>query len=89
MISFIVTKKFLRSKKKFVKNNSIKSENFIKTITLFVENPNHPSLNLEKLSGSEIWTIRLSKGNRIFFTWKNKTTALFIDVGSHDKYRKY
>ncbi|PIU36973.1 hypothetical protein COS77_03035 [Candidatus Roizmanbacteria bacterium CG06_land_8_20_14_3_00_34_14] len=89
MISFKVTKNFLKSKKKFVKNNSSRSENFIKTVTLFVENPTHPSLNLEKLSGSEIYTIRLSKGNRIFFTWKSKSTALFLDLGSHDKYRRY
>lgn len=89
MITFKVTKIFLRSKKKFVKNDSVKTENFIKIVALFVENPKHPSLNLEKLSGSEIWTIRLSKGNRIFFTWKNKSTAIFIDIGPHDKYRRY
>lgn len=89
MVTFIVSEKFLRSKKKFVKNDSIKSENFIKTVEFFVKNPNHPSLNLEKLSVSNIWTIRLSKGNRIFFTWKNKSTGIFIDIGPHDKYRRY
>lgn len=54
-----------------------------------MNNPNHPSLNLEKLKGSDYWTIRIDKGNRIFFKWIDKTEALFIDIGKHDKYRKY
>lgn len=89
MIILEFSKNFLRSRKKFVKNNPNRAKNLIKAIKIFVENPSHPSLNLEKLSGITVWTIRLSQGNRIFFIWKNKTTALFIDIGPHDKYRKY
>lgn len=72
-----------------MKNNLDLLNKTIKTITLFVKNPKHPSLKLEKLKGSSSWTIRIDKGNRIFLTWIDKTTALFIDIGSHDKYRKY
>jgi len=56
---------------------------------MFISNPAHPGLKLEKLRGTKIWTIRIDKGNRIFLTWIDKSTALFIDIGQHDKYRKY
>ena len=62
---------------------------FIKTINKFVHNPIHPSLHLEKLGGTKLWTIRIDRGNRIFFTWVDEKKALLIDIGKHDKYRKY
>ncbi|MBF8249562.1 MAG: hypothetical protein HW400_163 [Candidatus Levybacteria bacterium] len=80
---------YYRGLKTFVKNNRINAENIKKALNLLRENPRHPSLNLEKLKGSNIWTIRIDKGNRIFFSWVDKTTALFLDIGKHDKYRRY
>ncbi len=84
-----LTKRYLRVLERFVKNNQRNVENIKKALNLFKENPKHHSLNLEKLKSSRIWTIRIDRGNRIFFSWINKTTALFIDIGKHDKYRKY
>ena len=80
---------YYRALRSFVKNNKKNAENIKKALKLFKENPRHPSLNLEKLKGSSIWTIRIDKSNRIFFSWINKTTALFLDIGKHDKYRRY
>ncbi len=84
-----IENKFERERKKFTKNNPQNAKSLKKTLALFRKNPKHPSLNLEKLGGSSIWTIRIDRGNRIFFLWIDKTTALFIDIGEHDKYRKY
>lgn len=80
---------YLRSLKNFVKNNERNAEKIKKATTLFRHNPKHPGLNLEKLTGSSIWTIRIDKGNRIFFYWIDQSTVLFIDIGKHDKYRRY
>ncbi len=80
---------YYRALKNFVKNNKRNAENIKKALKLLKENQHHPSLNLEKLKGSSIWTIRIDKGNRIFFSWIDKTTVLFLDIGKHDKYRKY
>lgn len=80
---------YYRALKSFVKNNKRNAENIKKALKLLKESSRHLSLNLEKLKGSNIWTIRIDKGNRIFFYWINKTTALFLDIGKHDKYRKY
>lgn len=61
----------------------------IKTLKKFSHNPNHPSLRLEKLHGSKIWTVRIDKGNRIFLAWIDTSTVLLVDIGKHDKYRRH
>lgn len=89
MIKIIFSPHFLRSRKKFLKNNLELAIKVTEAIEKFVNNPFHPGLNLEKLINLDIWTIRIDRGNRIFLHWLNSSTALFIDIGKHDKYRKY
>lgn len=89
MIKIQYSSRYLSSRKKFLKNNLDLLNKTIKVVSLFVKNPKHPSLNLEKLKGSTVWTIRIDKGNRIFFKWIDESMAIFIDIGKHDKYRKY
>ena len=60
---------YYRALKNFVKNNKRNAENIKKALKLLKENKYHPSLNLEKLKGSHIWTIRIDKSDRIFFYW--------------------
>ncbi len=88
-IRITYSSKYLSSRKKFLNKNLELFTKTVKAISLFVDNPNHPSLNLEKLKGSSIWTIRIDRSNRIFFSWIDKTTALFLDIGKHDRYRRY
>lgn len=89
MIRIEYSSKYISLRGKFVKSNLDLLNKTIKAISLFTKNPKRPSLNIEKLKGSRIWTIRIDKGNRIFFSWIDESTALFIDIGKHDKYRKY
>ena len=89
MIEIEYSSRYLSSREKFLKNDIKLLNKTIKSISLFVKNPKHPSLKLEKLKGSSVWTIRIDKGNRIFFFWISESIALFIDIGKHDKYRKY
>lgn len=89
MIKIQYSPKYLSERKKFLKNNSKLLNKTIKAISVFARNPQHPGLNLEKLGGTKVWTIRIDKANRIFFSWINEKTALLIDIGKHDKYRRY
>ena len=89
MISIQKTPKYDRARDKFVKNNPIRGNSLLKVLQIFTDNPSHPSLHLEKLSGLEVWTIRIDRGNRIFFQWLDESTAIFIDIDKHDKYRNY
>lgn len=80
---------FLSERKKYVKNNRERLEDFRKAVALFLLNSIHPGLNIEKLKNAKgVYTIRLNKSDRIFFIWE-ENTALFIDIGKHDKYRRY
>lgn len=85
----LLSASYFRALKKFVKNNRRNAESIKKSEKLFKENPRHPSLHLEKLVGTKVYSIRIDKGNRIFFYWIDKFTTLFIDIGKHDKYRRY
>ncbi len=90
MIVLKRTAKYQRARDKFVKNNLQRGEALIKALDIFTLSPAHPSLHLEKLGGTDIWTIRIDRGNRIFFMWADKKEAVFLlDVGPHDKYRAY
>lgn len=81
---------FLKNRKKYLQNNAQRLIEYKKAVVLFLSNPAHPSLNLERLTNTKgVYTIRLNKSDRIFFIWKEENTALFIDIGKHDKYRKY
>ncbi|OGK42611.1 hypothetical protein A3A74_06270 [Candidatus Roizmanbacteria bacterium RIFCSPLOWO2_01_FULL_35_13] len=89
MVRIETNSNFEKERKKFIKNNLQLAEKVIKAIKLLTENPSHPSLNLEKLKGSNIWTVRIDKGNRIYLTWIDKDKVFLLDIGPHDKYRKY
>lgn len=81
---------FVRARKKYLKNNRQLFEDYKKAVTLFALTPTRPGLNIEKLRNAKgIYTIRLNKSDRIFFVWKGESTAVFIDIGKHDKYRRY
>ncbi len=81
--------KFPRKLRAFVKGDPRKAKAVAKALRLFQENPQHQSLRIEKLSGSDTWTIRVDKGNRMFFVWGDDgNTAIFFLVGPHDMYRR-
>ena len=80
---------FDAARKKFVKRNALLHTKIKHTLERFAADAVHPSLHLEKLSGSDIWTIRVDRGNRLFFVWSEAgDTAIFFLVGPHDAYRK-
>ncbi|MBU4099736.1 hypothetical protein KJ980_08915 [Patescibacteria group bacterium] len=83
-----LTSKFQKARKKWTRGNNRREKQLKQAFLLFTQNSKHPSLNLEKLSGSDIWTIRIDRGNRLFFVWADEEyTAIFFFVGHHDAYR--
>ncbi len=80
--------RFNKAYLKFTKLNQKRIDAIDRIIKLFASNPKHPSLNLEKLVGVKIWTIRIDRSNRLFFAWSDQEdTALFFFVGPHDSYK--
>ena len=80
--------RFDNAYRKFTKRDKKRVQSIDKALKLFASNPKHPSLNLEKLSSADIWTIRINRSSRLFFTWaKDDNIAIFFFVGPHDSYR--
>jgi len=89
MVKIELTKKFRREHQKFIANNQTRARLVSSALRIFLSNPKHPGLHTEKLKGVRMWTMRIDKANKIFFSWIDQSTALLIDIGSHDKYRQY
>lgn len=76
--------------KKIKQKDSKLAKRIEKQITLFIQNPKHPSLRLHKLTGDlqELWSISISKSIRMVYIF-DENIAYFIDLGTHDEvYRK-
>lgn len=54
-----------------------------KQLSLLIQNPRHPSLNLKKLKGTFNFEIRISKGYRLTLSFKENILEL-RRVGTHD-----
>jgi len=81
-------KRFLSIYHKFSKRSQKRFLAIDRALRLFAHNPRHPSLHTEKLSGSNVWSIRIDQNNRLFFIWSDDNdTAIFFSVGPHDSYR--
>lgn len=88
MIDAISTPHFKRIRKKYVKNNLRRAQEYLFALNSFRHDPSHPGLNTEKLVNSETWSMRINRSDRIFFMWIDDTSILLLDIGPHDKYRK-
>jgi mRNA-degrading endonuclease RelE of RelBE toxin-antitoxin system len=56
-----------------------------------LEDPARPSLNLEKLRGTDYWSIRVNLGYRILLQRESDSEGdafRLVDVGPHDIYRR-
>lgn len=80
-----IIKKLRRIERKN-KKLSLKIE---KQLSLFAQNPKHPSLRLHKLTGElqNLWSISITKGIRMTYLRKQEE-AYFTDIGTHDEVYK-
>lgn len=89
MIRIEISSRFKKEHKKFIKNNTARKKAVASALRLLLSNPLHPSLHKEKLKGSNYWSMRIDLANRIFFIFTEKNSILLIDIGPHDRYKKY
>lgn len=88
--AFERTSRFTKSLKRYSKNDEKKKKAIIKTFTLLLDNPSHPSLNLELINSKDkVWTVRINLSDRIFLSFEANDIILLIDIGSHDLYKQY
>ncbi len=88
MPAVFISSRFENARKKFVRRNKTLAIKVRETLERFAQNPQHPSLHLEKLINTKYWTIRIDQANRLFFFWSDTgDTAIFFFVGPHDSYK--
>ena len=77
---------YIRRFKKQVKKNRSIGNQVDKKIVLFLQDKNHPSLRLHKLSGQfeNMWSISINDSIRILFHYVDDGIVLG-DIGSHDE----
>ena len=61
--------------------------NIEKKLSLFQQNPKHPSLRLHQLSGNlnNLWSISITMNFRMIYKLIDKNTAYFTKMGTHDE----
>ena len=86
MIELILNESFLRILKKWRKKHPELVERFQQKLTLFTNEPFHPSLKTHSLSGnfSGYWAISINYEHRLIIEFLSDTKVLLIDLGTHD-----
>lgn len=87
MIELILDEQFLRILKKWRKKHPELVDRFQQKLTLFTNEPFHPSLRTHSLSGNlaEYWSISINYEQRLVFKFLSDTKVLLIDIGTHDE----
>jgi len=86
MIELILNESFLRILKKWRKKHPELVNRFEQKLTLFTDEPFHPSLKTHSLSGNfaGYWAISINYEHRLIFKFLSDTKVLLIDLGTHD-----
>ena len=86
MIELILNESFLRILKKWRKKHPELVNRFQQKLTLFTDEPFHPSLKTHSLSGNlaGYWAISINYEHRLIFKFLSDTKVLLIDLGTHD-----
>ena len=57
-----------------------------KQITLFIQNPKHPSLRIHKLTGklNNSWSLSVTKSHRVVYVFLERNVMYVVGIGTHD-----
>lgn len=83
------SQEFIKNYRKITKKNTLLKEKIKITLSIFKENPRHPSLRLHRLKGKmvEDWSISIKSDLRIVFTYVSNG-ILLVDIGNHKEVYK-
>lgn len=83
-MEIFLSTRFKRSYRKRVKPYPTKVNRVKKTLKIFQEYQNHPSLKLHKLSGKDRWSIKVEMDLIITFQYVQAGIVL-MDIGTHNE----
>lgn len=89
MVEIVWDEKFRHSIRKWLRQHPELRDQLTKKITLFENDPFHPSLKTHSLSGvlRGLWSFRITYEHRLVFVFldESRTKVLLIDIGTHEE----
>jgi hypothetical protein len=82
--SLVFQQRFLRTVKKLAPKSR---EAVGRTLAVFADHAHRPGLRFERVKGTDLFTIRVNRGDRVFLRLVGDDTYEVVDVGHHDLYR--
>ena len=79
-----------RFQKHYKKLSQEEKNLFRRKLSIFVENPLHPSLRVKRLLGTdELFEFSVNMDIRVIWFYEGETIVALIDIGHHDILRNY
>ena len=80
-----------RFKRSYKKTPRRIQSDFDKKISIFIKNPDHPSLKTHKLKGKlqECLAFQLKDGYCVLFEFSGPDTVDLLDIGPHNIYKRF
>ncbi len=83
------TDRFIKSWKKYIKNNPPIKKQAESALRKFASNPRIPDLRIKKIQGTDsLWELSVNMDVRIVW-YPDDDTAVLLDIGPHDILEKY
>lgn len=81
-----LSKNFIRNYRKLLKKNPQIKNKIAEKLSLFKDNPAHPSLHLHKLQGKMVtdWSIAITSDLRLILVYV-EDGVLLVDIGKHEE----
>lgn len=79
-----------RFKKHYKKLTDIEKKQFKNKLSVFSENPLHPSLRTKRIQGhADLFEFSVNMDIRVIWYYEGETLAALIDIGHHDILKKF
>lgn len=76
------SKNFIKHYKKL---SNIEQKQFKNKLTIFIDNPSHPSLRTKKIKGSDgIWEFSVNMDIRVIWFYEGEEIIFLLDIGHHN-----
>ena len=79
-----------RFRKHYAKLTEKEKSQFKTKLTIFTENPLHPSLRTKRIQGTEgLFEFSVNMDIRVIWYYEGEALVALVDIGHHDVLKKY
>ena len=79
-----------RFRKHYKKLNETEKKQFKSKLSLFAENPMHPSLRVKRIQGtSDLFEFSVNMDIRVIWFYEGESLVALVDIGHHDILNSY